>query len=351
MTNAVRPPTVKIYSRIFARDPQITEFWIQGRQGPLKIRILTPKGSPHAPMIVLIHGFVQGGPRNHVMSLLAEGLCRSGLRVVMPYIESEEEFRIDPTAVDEVDDVVRWSAVTSGEKVSLFGISFSGGLVISAAATSKYADYVKMVFCVSGYNSIDRVGRYYVHDEIEGPDSRPYVGTPPPYAHASMAMQYLDELVPPEDVGPLRAVIQAMFAQTGSVNKDAMSSLTKRQRVLLDDVLNARTPQMRARYHAVLEHHRAELAYISPMGKINGVHGSLYVLHGKVDDIIPSVEAEWTRAEALHKRNVEVVITPWMHHATLAPFAPFREKIRVVYFVSKVLDEALHPVPLQRSKG
>src|ERR1700753_3891970 len=102
------------------------------------------------------------------MSLLAEGLCRSVRRVVMPYVESEENFRIDPAAVDQVDDVVHWGVLTSGEKVSLFGISYSGGLVISAAANPKYADEVKMVFSVSGYNSIDRVGRYYLHDNVVG---------------------------------------------------------------------------------------------------------------------------------------------------------------------------------------
>jgi hypothetical protein len=124
------------------------------------------------------------------------------------------------------------------------------------------------------------------------------------------------------------------------------SSLTSDQRVLLDDLLNVRTQAMRARYHALLEHHRSELAYMSPMGKINQVHGSLYVLHAYVDPTIPRGEAEWTRAEA-HKSSVKVMTTPWMEHAILGPDVPLLEKLRVTYFVSQMLDEALRPLPLR----
>jgi hypothetical protein len=47
--------------------------------------------------------------------------------------------------VEDVDDVVRWSALTSGQQVSLFAISYSGGMVITAAAVPEFADYVKMI--------------------------------------------------------------------------------------------------------------------------------------------------------------------------------------------------------------
>ncbi|HEX6772577.1 MAG TPA: alpha/beta hydrolase [Acidobacteriaceae bacterium] len=338
LTNAPRSAPVKVYSRFFADQSTVSEFWIQGRKSRLRIRMLTPKGAPNAPMIILVHGFVREGAQNPVISALAEGLCKSGLRVVVPYIESEQNFRIEPAAVDEIDDVVRWSAKASGEKVSLFGISYSGGMVVSAAANPGYSDLVKMVFCVSGYNSIDRVGRFYLHDGAAGPDGKPYAVVPDAGALTAMAMQYVDDLVPPEDIQPMLAGLHAIAA-------NRRPAVTGGQSAMLDDLVHVNTPEMRARYRAVLDRHHAELAYLSPAGRIQQVHASVYVLHGAVDDIIPSTEAEWTQAEASHQRSVKVIITPWMHHAVLAPYVPPQEKVRVVFFVSQMLDEALNRVP------
>jgi pimeloyl-ACP methyl ester carboxylesterase len=177
-----------------------------------------------------------------------------------------------------------------------------------------------------------------MHDGAAGPDGRPYRVVPDAGALTAMAMQYIDELVPPADVQPMSAALNAII-------HDKQPSVTAEQRVMLDDLLHVRTPEMRTRYHEVLDRHRAELAYLSPSGKIQQLHASLYVLHGAVDSIIPSTEAQWTAAEALHKSNAKVVITSWMHHAVLAPYTPAWEKLRIVFFVSEMLDEALQRAP------
>jgi hypothetical protein len=285
-----------------------------------------------------------------LLNAFAQRLCRNGLKVVMPDIKSEKMLRIDRSAVDDVDDAIRWSAMTSGQKVSVFGISFSGGMIITAAAQPDYADYVKTAFCVSGYNSIARVGTYYLHEDVRGPDGKRYSETPTSDALALIALQYLDELVPREESGPISNALRTVFFQRGVIDAKVTSTLTAQQLVLLDDLLNVRTQAMRERYHAVLERHRPEWDYISPMGKIHQLHGSLYVLHGIVDPRIPREEAEWTRYEGEHMSNVKVVISPWIYHSVLVPHVPLREKFRVTYFASEMLDEALHPVPLQIAK-
>jgi hypothetical protein len=164
-----------------------------------------------------------------------------------------------------------------------------------------------------------------------------------------MALQYLDELVPPNDIKPLAAALQMIPLGTPPDEAARAQHLNPAQAELFDDVLNVKTEEMRMRYHALLEHHRAELAAISPMGKIDQVRGSLFVLHGYSDPVIPRGEAEWTQHEVLHENNVKILITPWMHHALLDLHAPFREKLRVGYFMSQMLDAALRPSPLPAS--
>jgi pimeloyl-ACP methyl ester carboxylesterase len=345
-----RPIIVKAYSKVFKHQPVVTNFEIAGRNGRLPIRMFTPQHVSNAPTLVLVHGFAPRGNNELGMNAIAWSLCELGLRVVVPNIKSEQMLRMSETAVEDVDDVVRWSALTSGQQVSLFGISYSGGMVISAAAVPEFADYVKMIFCVSGYNSIDRLGRYYLHDDVRDPASQPYGKMAPEGLLAPMALQYLDELVPLNDVEALSEPLQLISHGASPAEVAEAQPLTKEQRDLLDDLLSVKTEEMRMHYHALMERHRAELAAISPMGKFNEVHGSLYVLNGYLDPTIPRGEAEWTEQETLHKTNVKVLITPAMHHALLEVHAPYWEKLRVAYFVSQMLDNALWPSPLPTPK-
>ena len=332
--------------KVLHHDPVLAEFAIEGRRGPLEIRMLTPRDLPNAPIIVLVHGFASNGFRDVGLNRVARSLCRSGLRVVIPNIVSEEKLLMNLAAVNDVDDVIRWSATTSRQKVSIFGISFSGGMVITAAAQPGYADYVKMVLCVSGYNSIDRLGRYYLHDDVREPDSQPYPGTSLTGLLSPMALQYLDELVPPENVEALSRPLRMIVLFQLPADR-VPPGLTAKQGALLDDLLNVRTPAMRERYHALLDRHREELAYISPAGKVRQVRGSLYLLHGYDDPVIPRGEAEWTQAETAPKAHVRVVITPWMLHGYLLGPVTLRERLRVTYFSVQMLDEAFRHVPLQ----
>jgi pimeloyl-ACP methyl ester carboxylesterase len=346
-----RPPlVVRAYVKIFRHFPTMSETSIQGRSGPLQLRIYTPNDAGTVPTLIIVHGFAPDGNHNEGVNTIAVLLCHLGLRVVVPDIPSERRLKMSRTAVTDVDDVVRWSAVTFGEKVSLFGVSYSGGMVISAAADPEYADYVKMIFCISGYNSIDRLGRYYLHDTVIDPNSRPYTETPDRGALAPMALQYLDELVPSEDVETLARVLTLIASNVSPEKAADAAALTSAQRLLLNDVLSVKSDQMRARYHSLMERHRDELAAISPQGKINNIRGSLYVLHGDVDPTIPKGEAEWTKKEALQNVNVRLLITPWMHHVFLDVPVPYREKIRVAYFMSHVLDAALERSPLPAGK-
>jgi pimeloyl-ACP methyl ester carboxylesterase len=345
-----RPIIVRAYSKVFKHQPVVTNFEIAGRNGRLPIRMFTPQHVYNAPTLVLVHGFAPGGNNEFGLNAIAWSLCQLGLRVVVPNIKSEQMLRMSETAVEDVDDVIRWSALTSGQQVSLFGISYSGGMVITAAAVPEFADYVKMIFCVSGYNSIDRLGRYYLHDDVRDPASQPYGKLAPEGLLAPMALQYLDELVPPNDVEALSEPLRLISHGASPAEVAEAQPLTKEQRDLLDDLLSVKTEEMRTHYHALMERHRAELTAISPMGKFNEVHGSLYVLHGDLDPTIPRGEAEWTRQETLHKTNVKVLITPGIHHALLEVHAPYWEKLRVAYFVSQMLDSALWPSPLPTPK-
>ena len=351
MTYAHPPLVIRAYSKLFRHATTTRDLWIQGSRGPLQLRIMAPTDLPNAPVMVLVHGFAISGMRDPLLNAFAQRLARNGLKIVMPDITSEKAMRIDPTAVTDIDDAIRWSAMSSGQKVSVFGISFSGGMVITASANPAVADDVKTTFCVSGYNSIPRVGVFYLREPVLGPDGRPYFEQPTPDALALIAFQYLDELVPGDEISTMHEALLSVLKGKGSIGPAEVPGLTAEQRGLLEDLLAVKTERMRTRYHAVLERHRAEWDSISPMGKIGNLRGSLYVLHGSSDGRIPVEEAEWTRAEGAKSGRVNVMISPWINHSVLVPRAPFTEKVRVVYFVSKMLNEAFHPVPLGATKG
>jgi hypothetical protein len=154
---------------------------------------------------------------------------------------------------------------------------------------------------------------------------------------APMALQYLDELVPANDVEALSEPLR-LISHGGSPAEVAEAQpLTKEQRDLLDDLLSVKTEEMRTHYHALMERHRAELAAISPMGKFNEVHGSLYVLHGYLDPTIPRGESRVDTARNTAQNQCENFDYAGDASRPSGGSCSVLGKLRVAYFVSQML--------------
>ncbi|HET9086181.1 MAG TPA: CocE/NonD family hydrolase, partial [Acidobacteriaceae bacterium] len=324
-----QPPTrtLSAYTRLFGNSFQTRDLQIPGRNGLIPTRIYSPQNRPNAPVMVFIHGMTPAGYRDPIMVRLATAMAQTGLQVVTPDIRSEQQILMRFEGISDIDDVVRWAAETNKQKVSLMGVSFSGGLAVAAAAQPNSSRYLRAVLSISGYNDLDRLGRYYIQYGEEGPDHHLDPVKPPLESPLYIALQHLDEIVPAADVGIIgQAALDRLRKQPEQEQRD-VAAFTPAQRKLYLDLQLLDTPQIRQKYLALLDRHRADWSAISPHSCIRGLSAPLYLLHGEVDPTIPLSEAEWNVHDAPANLPVHLYISPTMHHVVVSAHPPRLQKL------------------------
>jgi pimeloyl-ACP methyl ester carboxylesterase len=342
-----KPILLRTYERLLGYTVTREDFTIAGSAGPIQMRMYTPVGRRNPPPMVLIHGLIPTGNQHPYMNEVAEHLARVGFLVTLPTLPGETHFEMRPSDVIVIADAVRWTAQKTQQQVTLAGNSFSGGLIIPAAAQSSIAGDVKLIFCNSGYYDLDKIGRYYIRDLVLGPDGRPYEGEPA--GPLIIAAEYLNELVPTGDIPDLSAAIDGFHRNDGyelPPSDPVMARLTPREREEFRQIERASSPEFKVRYRAVLERHRAEIAAISPSSVLSKMNIPLYVLHSSADPVFPLGEVDWIRAVTGGNQNVHILVSPWLQHVAVGNPATAWQKFQVVRFCAGMLHEADRTIPL-----
>ncbi len=336
---------LRAYDHFLGFHFTVTDTYIPGTLGPVQIRIYAPVGAKNPPPVILIHGFAPDGNKDGYLNAVAYRLASMGFLVTLPTIPAETHYAVRSSDMTVIGDAIRWTAQTAHQKVSLFGISFSGGLVIPAAAPPAVAKYVKLIFSISGYNNLDSIARYYIRERVNDPYGHPYLGTPP--GPLVIVSPYLDDLVPPNDA---LALGSAIFDQNrGNVSPSdnpALRQMTPAEVNEFKELQTMQAPEMRRRYLHSLERHRAEIAAISPSSVLRQLQVPLYLLHGTHDPVFPEGEVEWTRQETAGKPDVHILVTPWLGHAFVGQPATLWQKFQVLNFCEGMFYRAARRIPI-----
>jgi len=354
--NYEKPIVLRTYERLLNYRVEFTEFTIDGTNGPIAMRMYVPVNKRNPPPMVLVHGLVSVGNRHVYMNDIAQHLAKVGFLVTLPTLPAESHFEMRQSDVTVITDTIRWTAQKTGQQVALVGNSFSGGLIIPAAAQPSVAGKVKVIFCNSGYYNLDSIGRYFIRDRVLDPYGRPYEGDPP--GPLVIAAEYLDELVPAEDVDDLNAAIAGYHANNGfdlPPDSQVMRHLTPRERAEFRQIKTAEDQKFKELYRQVLEKHRKEIAAISPSSVLKDLKTPLYVLHSTSDPVFPLGEVEWIRKATEGNPNVHILVSPWVLHVNVGMPATPWQKFLVIRFCSQMLREAAQvkwveksPPPVQR---
>ena len=336
---------MSIYERFFRYAHTITQVNVQGSGGEmLDLRVYEPSGRRRPPTIVVLHGTAPEGNRTETLNRLAQALVHQGFRVVLPTLPAETKYDMAESDLQVIADTIQWASKTAdGDTVSVFGVSFGGGLAIPAAAMPEAKGHVRLILDISGYNDLRSVARYYIHEPVVDPTGTPYPKDGPLGGAILFLKRYLDELVPADDVAPIHVAIErTLAAGRFPVLEDdpLLRDLTPQQRTRFVHLEIVDTPEVRQLYLALIARHDADFARVSPSSVLWTLDVPLYVLHATSDRDLPEGEAEGMRAEVRPGSDSHFLITPWMQHATIRYSVPWRERIRVGSFFAAVLSRA-----------
>lgn len=331
------------------RPVEVSELEVPSRHGPLRARLYKP-ARPTGPTVVLTSGVHAYGIDEPRLVKLARDLAVGGRRVVTPEPTALLRYEISPRLTDEIEDAAAWVAsrpeLAPDGKVMLMGISFSGGLSVSAAGRPGLRDNVAAVLSLGGHGDLSRVLTYLCTGTMPDGQHLP----PHDYGVVVILLNVADRLVPPEQAEPLRAGIRT-FLRASHV---AMVDSTQAEKVFQEARdMQTRLPEPAATLLGYVNSRDVAalgpklLPYVKEFAadpSLSPEHSPapsapVYLLHGADDTVIPAIESALL-ADALRPHTeVHRLATPLITHAEVNRRASLSDVWRLISFWTHLLDE------------
>jgi dienelactone hydrolase len=321
---------------------------IQVRAGRIRARIYAP-ATVRTRTVLLTGGVHAKGIDEPRLTKFATDLARGGTTVVTAEVPDLLRYRITPAETDTIEDAAVWlasqPALAPDGKIGLYGISFAGGLSISAAGRPSLRDHVAAVLSFGGHGNLTRVAKYLCTGEW--PDGT--IHPPHDYGAVVMLINLAEQVVPPEQVEPLRTAIVSFMTAShlDMVDKPAAAAEFAHARQLQQTLPEpARTymgyvndRNVHALGALLLPHVTlfANDPALSPE-IAPGITAPVFLIHGTDDNVVPSFESRLLAERLSPQAPVHLLITPLITHAEVDRDAGVTDIYRLIRFWYALLN-------------
>ncbi len=334
------------------------------RSGVLRARIYEP-AHPVRPPVLLVPGINAMAIDEPRLVGFARQVAASGIAVVTPEIPDLKRYLVTPQSTDQIEDAARWLAedrhLCPGGRPGLVGVSFAGGLSVVAAGRPSVADRLNFVLSFGGHSDFQRVVRYLctglepqlpasdgVDAAPETPSDRVTRHAPHDYGVAVLLLDLAHEIVPADQVEPLRRGVLvyltashlALYDTNGAGREFARAraleaTLAEPAATLLHLVNTRDVERLGARL----------LPFIGALGddpalspeRSPAPHAPVFLLHGSDDNVVPAVESRFLARHLAGKAPVRLLLTPLITHAEVNRDAGWFDVWQLVDFWAAVL--------------
>jgi len=266
--------------------------------------------------LLIIHGVHWKGFAEPRLIHFAENLARLGYTVVTPDIEDLRNYDLKPRAVDDIERSANWvlnesGFVKEGKQIGLLGISFGGGLCLSAANRAGLADRVAFVFSFGGHGDMGRTLDYLVTGRMpDGEELGAHI-----YGQAVVVRHFAALFVPAEQVEDFRKVVFEYLRGEKKAVRKSLGSLGSESRAIVELLLERDDEAL----GAVLVSKRREFTIEKAMSPVleNPPDCPLFLLHGAVDNVIPSSETRLVHRWASGGTESTALVSGLIKHVDL----------------------------------
>jgi len=313
---------------------------IAGSTGPIRARLYRRADMVRAPGLVVAHGVHYRGIDERRLVPFARELARAGRVVLTPLLADLADYRITPDGVTVIMDAVTWLSaqrnLVSTPRVGLMGFSFAGGLALVAASRPELEDKLEWVTSIGGHHDLSRVLHFLVSDEIQTPRG-PVHEKAHEYGLLVAVYGSLEHFVEPPDQETLRDALRSWL------HEDRAAAVTRASQrrtgsgehlfVLLE---SGRLGTLRPALERLFDERRADLAALSPSGRLSRIGVPVYLLHGSADSVIPPSETQWADRELTDEPH-QALISPLLEHVEVNKSAALGHQIALVDFMARML--------------
>jgi dienelactone hydrolase len=326
--------------RRFVNEPiQVRDLQLPLASGAVRARLYTPVQPKNAPAIVVLHGVHHLGIDEPRLVNFATAMAACGIQVLTPELPDIKDYQVGANSIATIGESAEWLTETNhGRPVGLLGLSFSGGLSLLAAADERYQPDIRFVVAVGSQDEMSRVAEYYETGEDERPNGT--MEKLPPHDYGALVLEYehLGEFVPAADLASVRAVLRAHLYEDAAGERTALARLTPAQSTEAKDLMDTVLPATRTELERTDAKYAADMAAVSPHGRLATLKTPVYLLHGAGDNVIPSAETEWMESELPRKTLKAALISPVLSHLNLDGAGPTKmDQLRLVHFFAEVL--------------
>ena len=343
----------------FARDRAYTvtkapRHMVTTRYGDVAAQMYTPATTIRRT-ILLIPGIHSMGIEEPRLTALAQDLAGTGLQVMAMALPDLQRYRITAHATDVIEDAVTWMTarpdLAPDGRVGIVGVSFAGGLSISASGRPSIRDKVAFIVSFGGHGDLRRVLHYIATGEAP---RLPGITVHPPHDYAASVVLYglADRGVVPDDqVQPLRDGIETFLlaSQLTLVDMTQANATFERARTMQKTLPEpAATLMGYVNDRAVSKLGPLLVPYLDRLGADNAAlspelaappSAKIYLLHGDGDTVIPTAESRLL-GDALKKKgaDVHVLLSSLITHAEVNRSATAKETWQLVSFWGSALN-------------
>ena len=311
---------------------------IQTPAGAVRARLYAPRDLPGAPGVVLVHGIHRLGIEEPRLTRFARTMAATGVVVLTPQIDSLADYRVDPEAIEIIGASAASLRARLREKVGVMGLSFAGGLALLAAADPRFAPDISFVVAVGAHDDLARIARFFATNQIERPDGTIERLQAHEYGPLVLAYSHAEEFFAPQDVAPARDALRLWLWEEPDAAKAQMAKLSPAARATIEELLEHKTEAIAQRLLEATDRDRAEMAAVSPHGKLGGLTVPVFLLAGTGDNVIPATETLWLAREAPAKVLCAVLISPAIVHVEVNQKPTLAEQWALAHFMAQILD-------------
>ena len=326
---------------------------VSTRYGDVPARLYVPEGTSQRT-VLLVPGIHSMGIEEPRLTALADDLAGAGVKVMAMALPDLQAYRITSRATDVIEDAVTWISarpdLAPDGRVGIVGISFAGGLSISAASRPAIRDKVAFVLSFGGHGDLERVMRYLmtgVAPHVAGLETHP----PHDYGVAVVLYGLADRgVVPADQVVSLREGIETFLlaSQLTLVSTDKANAMFAKAREMATKLPEpARTYMNYVNDRAVGKLGPALVPYLhqlgaddpalSPQRVEHPASAPLFLLHGSGDTVIPAAETALFSEDLRRKgADVHVLLSELITHAEVNRAATYIDVWKLISLWAQV---------------
>lgn len=290
------------------------------------------------PAWVVMHGITRPGRAHEQLVRFTRALAHAGIATIVPEVPEWRDLELAPAlsapSIAAAVHWLRWSGIVRDEPVGVVGFSFGAPHAIGAWADPRLRDEVGAACGFGGYCSIRRTFHFMMTGQYEA-DGETHWLQPDPYGRWIVAANYLPAVPGREDAQDVAEALRTLAKYSGDVGAaswdpvydpkiDELRGSIAEERRSLFDLFATRSgaavplPEAAAMGEELEEAARRVEPAIDPTRVLGEVRGTVHLLHGRRDHLIPYSES-LCLADALEQGTPRLTVTRLFAHSAQDP--------------------------------